>query len=191
MFTNNPFPTPSFSSSNGQFVQGSQYGIDLNDTESMMMTPSRKRRRLSGEPDNSPVIAGPNELPGLIAALERHLAESPVTRNLRKEIDYRVGVEPSRDGRGAEGIWKCLVCSSRPVTIALRNSGRQPQLSNVSTHLKTVKHTGALTQRGVNFLSAAAAVQSVQQPQHSQASEHTPAVIAGSCLWIVFCRVSD
>ncbi|KAI8915211.1 hypothetical protein DFJ77DRAFT_359585 [Powellomyces hirtus] len=81
-------------------------------------------------------------VPALLQSLERHLCESPVTRNLRKDIDYRVAIGESERGI-AEGVWRCMICNSRPVTISLRNGGRQPQLSNVSTHLKTVKHTAA------------------------------------------------
>ncbi|KND00011.1 uncharacterized protein SPPG_04358 [Spizellomyces punctatus DAOM BR117] len=144
-----------------QYVTNPPYGLDPNDPANANVLAAlgaspgpRKRRRMTDE--GSPLMQSPPDLPTLLASLERHLAESPVTRALRKDVDYRVGVEHSRDGRGAEGVWKCLVCNSRPVTISLRNGGRQPQLSNVGTHLKTVKHTTALEQRNASaqFLGA-------------------------------------
>ncbi|KAJ3038297.1 hypothetical protein HDV00_000808 [Rhizophlyctis rosea] len=162
-----------------QYVQNPPYGFDPSDPNASVLAAlnasSRKRRRMN---EDISQINSPNDLPALLTSLERHLAESPVTRTLRKDVDYRVGVELSRDGRGAEGVWKCLVCSSRPVTIALRNGGRQPQLSNVSTHLKTVKHTGALTQRGVSFLTAAQ-----QQGNGTPQGEHgNPAALAAAAI---------
>lgn len=125
------------------------------------------------------MIQSPQQpLPALLASLERHLAESPVTRHLRKDIDYSVTVEEDPERRVAEGVWRCLVCSSRPVTISLRNGGRQPQLSNVSTHLKTVKHSAGVEFRkakqqfmiGDQSISAAAiaAVQKHFQSQQQQ-----------------------
>ncbi|KAJ3055951.1 hypothetical protein HK097_008660 [Rhizophlyctis rosea] len=163
-----------------QYVSNAPFGFDYQNPSVLTFhSTTRKRRRLL--PEEVAQISGPSDIPALQQSLERHLLESPVTRNLRREVDYRVSVEITRDGRGAEGVWKCLVCSSRPVTIALRNGGRQPQLSNVSTHLKTVKHTGALAQRGVGFLAqgpggepaalaaAIAAAGAVQhQPAHAQ-----------------------
>ncbi|KAI9199642.1 uncharacterized protein BJ171DRAFT_205496 [Polychytrium aggregatum] len=124
-------------------------------------SPSRKRRRTEtdvGSDDSSQQVLQSYDLNTLLLDLERHLNESPVTRHLRKDIDYHVGIEQARLDRGPEGIWKCLICSSRPVTISLRNGGRQPQLSNVGTHLKTIKHTHALNSRQAHFADGTAAV---------------------------------
>ncbi|KAI9090973.1 hypothetical protein DFS34DRAFT_597373 [Phlyctochytrium arcticum] len=133
-----------------QYVANRPYDEDSDDMSARQLlyrleaSPLGKRRRLS---EDSPSPGAPVSLLQLQAFLERHLMESPVTRHIRKDIDYSISVQHTPDRRGVEGIWKCLVCNSRPVTISLRNGGRQPQLSNVGTHLKTIKHTGAMKER--------------------------------------------
>ncbi|KAJ3181066.1 hypothetical protein HDU85_003771 [Gaertneriomyces sp. JEL0708] len=146
-----------------QYVQGHSYFPDAteirNDAGSMLLG--------SPSPVSTPQSSNPNPN-------KRRATEDA------KDVDYKVAVGLSPDSNIPDGIWKCLVCSSRPVVIMLRNSGRQPQLSNVSTHLKTIKHTTALHQRNehsVNQYLARAIAQgtegtnmlqnSVQQGTHS------------------------
>ncbi|KAJ3162786.1 hypothetical protein HDU86_003760 [Geranomyces michiganensis] len=150
--------------------------------------PAKKRRRITQKPPPEPkpdIPATANsagqleDLSVLLAALERHLADSPVTRGLRKDIDFKVTVQHKRNGApGAEGIWKCMSCNSRPVTISLRNQGRQPQLSNVGTHLKTVKHVQAIAER-----AAAAGTQFIAATEETNAADTTgPAAAAGDAV---------
>lgn len=82
----------------------------------------------------------------LSRTLIKHLSESIITKDLRRDIDYHIGINRSQTSGQLEGVFKCLICKSRAVTISLRG-GRQPQLSNVSSHLKTSKHLNALKQQ--------------------------------------------
>ncbi|KND00136.1 uncharacterized protein SPPG_04478 [Spizellomyces punctatus DAOM BR117] len=171
-----------------QYVQSRPYdenGDDLTNRHLMYTfegSPMGKRRRMVEETSPQPTLS----LPALQSFLERHLAESPVTRHIRKDIDYQISVQQTPDRRSVEGVWKCLVCNSRPVTISLRNGGRQPQLSNVGTHLKTIKHNAAVKERKTKtqllvgssdqMAVALAAMQKHLQQQQQQEQEQVKSV---------------
>ncbi|KAI8589378.1 hypothetical protein BDZ88DRAFT_489092 [Geranomyces variabilis] len=190
-----------------QFVNGPAFVLDPSDPSHAGMIaalsaaqspthsaqpPAKKRRRISQKSPRPakaelPVTdingsqSGLPDLPVLLAALERHLADSPVTRGLRKDVDFKVTVQNKRNGApGAEGIWKCMSCNSRPVTISLRNQGRQPQLSNVGTHLKTVKHVQAISARSAStqFIAAAEEGSAVETAGPAAAGDAVAAAIA-------------
>jgi hypothetical protein len=100
------------------------------------------------------LVSDPNDLNSILESLVTFMAESPVTKDLRFSFDYTLTMEsPTR------AIFKCLVCHARPVLIKLREGGRNPQLSNVGTHLKTVKHRAA--QHGFLRLSPTAAAAAI------------------------------
>lgn len=100
-----------------------------------------------------PALSAPHNKPDPTAALqlllEKHLCESLTTRKLIPGIDYTISVRHSSFSGPPIGVWRCLVCSSRPVVISLRGHGKYPQLSNVGTHLKTIKHKNALIHRSI------------------------------------------
>ncbi|KAJ3023566.1 hypothetical protein HKX48_002439 [Thoreauomyces humboldtii] len=124
-----------------QYVTSSRSEPDPENIFDGFETPAAKRRRIALRLPPPPYAPGLPTSP-LLICLERHLVESPITCELRKDVDYKVSISKSDKGI-PEGVWRCLLCMSRPITISLRNGGRQPQLSNVSTHLKTVKHRRA------------------------------------------------
>ncbi|KAJ3006247.1 hypothetical protein HKX48_000216 [Thoreauomyces humboldtii] len=82
----------------------------------------------------------------LLFALESHLLQSPVTRHLRKDVDFRLAIAERDDGR-REGVWRCIVCNSRPITVSFRRDGTRPQVSNISAHLRTPKHLNVVEER--------------------------------------------
>ncbi|KAJ3132208.1 hypothetical protein HK101_004631 [Irineochytrium annulatum] len=105
-----------------------------------------------------------------------HLAKSQMTKMLRHGVDYTiklgelvdpavapaprakatadgaVGEEKEKRASGPpvvqKAVWTCLICGGKKsVVIPLRGVLKQPQLSNIGTHLKTIKHRKALEAR--------------------------------------------
>ena len=126
----------------------------------LVMNRSSQKPSMMGTSDSSPlvnsqqIVSDPTDLNSILESLVAFMAESPVTKDLRFSFDYTLTMEsPTR------AIFKCLVCHARPVLIKLREGGRNPQLSNVGTHLKTVKHRAA--QHGFLRLSPTAAAAAI------------------------------
>lgn len=131
-----------------QYVSNYQFHSDCGDISPPNDAHLPAYLNLNRNPASFHRSAQPDATPSLQPLLEK-LRESLITKSLSPGIDYTVNIERSRTNNILVGVWKCMICSSRPVMIPLQGHKKYPQLSNVGTHLKTMRHRNALAKRNI------------------------------------------